>query len=234
MNEVKTNFKFERDAAISKLTNGFIVHTCDSLGAVGLLKNDVLKVDVVQSVLYSLRVALMENISIGGKILSVSLAFANSPDYAERGMKAAFEFLKKWKVSVVISTEKNFPTSQTGIGVSVVGFTKKLRIGGATSNVGVYTLGTPAVGKEVMNSSVLTIDEFKRLLKFKSVGEVIPVGSKGIMAEARILAKNSGLTFHPLLDESWMTKSAGPATCIVFWATRPPRLSNVKKVGWLE
>ena len=226
-----------RDAAIVKFMNGYIVNTCDSAGGIGTLKNDLLKIDVCTVAMKTLKVALLENISIGTKILSVNMGFANSPQYVKRAVEVVREFLSERKISLTISTEKNFSTDQTGIGVGVVGFAEKLRIGGANPGDGVYVMGIPRVGKEVIENSqdVVEIEDIIELMKLNYVGEIIPVGSQGIAFEANNLAKNSSLKFVAEENGNWMYKSAGPATCVVFSSKEIPVSKKIiRRVGWLK
>ena len=228
---------FKRDAAILEFMNGYLVNTCDSAGGIGELEMDILKANAQTVALSTLKVAFIENLTLGSKILSVSATFMNSPKYVQSAISSLSNFLKKWKIPLVISTEKNFSTIQTGMGIGVVGFAKKLKIGGAKPNYGVYVIGTPKVGKEVIENveEVAKIGDITDLMKLKAVGEIIPVGSKGIIAEAKSLAENSGLKFVSEKDEEWMHKSAGPATCAVFWSKEFPLFKKkIRRIGWLQ
>jgi hypothetical protein len=228
---------FKRDAAILEFMNGYLVNTCDSAGGIGELEMDILNVDIQTVALSTLKVAFLENLTLGSKILSVSATFMNSPKYAQSAIESLSNFLKKWKIPLVVSTEKNFSTIQTRIGAGVVGFAKKLRIGGAKPNYGVYVIVAPKVGKEVIENAeeVVRIGDVTDLMKLKTVGEIIPVGSKGIIAEAENLAENSGLRFVSEKDEEWMHKSAGPATCAVFWSKELPlSKKKIRRIGWLQ
>ncbi|MCD6419559.1 MAG: alpha-ribazole kinase [Synergistetes bacterium] len=225
-----------RDAAILKFGDGYIVHTCDSAGGIGGLQLDVLSVDIELVSLETLKVAIMENISLGADPLSVSLTFCNSPEYVRDAVDRVREFLYRFKdVKLVVSTEKNFRTLQTGVGVSVVGFTRSLRVGGAVPGCGVYVLGMPLVGKEYIQriQDAMDFDELMELLKTDGVGEVIPVGSRGILQEVELLAKNSGLNFVPEVEGEWLSKSAGPATCAVFYSRFHPGFPKVRRIGRL-
>ncbi len=229
---------FKRDAAILEFMNGYLVNTCDSAGGIGKLEMDILKVNVQTVALSTLKVAFVENLTLGSKILSVSATFMNSPTYVQPAISALSNFLKKWKIPLVISTEKNFSTIQTGMGIGVVGFAEKLRIGGARPKYGVYVIGAPKVGEEVIENAeeVVKIEDITNLMNLEGIGEIIPVGSKGVIAEAEILAENSGLNFVPEKDEEWMHKSAGPATCAVFWSKEFPifKGKKIRRIGWLK
>jgi hypothetical protein len=230
---------FKRDAAVVELMNGYLVNTCDSAGGIGELETDVLKVDIQTVALATLKVALLENMTLGTNILSVNATFMNSPKYVQPAIDALNDFLKKWKIPIVLSTEKNFSTVQTGVGIGVVGFSKGLRVGGAKPGYGVYVIGIPEVGKEVIKDEkeAASFEDILELMESKSVGEIIPVGSSGIMKEAKLLAQNSNLNFvsKPDMDEEWMHKSAGPVTCAVFWAKDVvEKNKKIRKIGWLK
>ncbi len=229
--------KIHRDAAIVKWMDGYLVNTCDSAGGIGTLENDVLKVDITIVTMATLKVALFENISLGAKILSVNMSFANDPLYVKRAVEMAKNFLKVLDIPLVISTEKNFSTTQTGIGVGVIGYAKRLKIGIAEAGDGVYTIGMPMFGNEVIENqeNILELEDLIELVNSNYVGEIIPVGSKGIAYEAKNLAKNNSLKLVLKEKGSWLYKSAGPATCAVFSAKRIPKSRKpIRRIGWLE
>ncbi len=225
-----------RDANMISFKDGFLVHACDSAGGIGGLKNDLLNVSVKVTARYTLRTALMEIISIGAVPLSVSVEFANDPEYVQEAIDKIKKILKRFSLPVVISTEKNFKTSQTGLGISVVGFVQKPIIGNAPKGSEIFVAGDPFVGDEVLKNEdeILSLDDFLKLRNNEDVGEMIPVGSAGIFEEAKLLAKNSDLDLKIDKDEIWLHKSAGPSTCVVFWAYKKPKVDiAIKKIGSL-
>ncbi len=224
----------KRDANLIKFRDGFLIHACDSAGGIGSLENDLLNVPVEITTKYTLRTALMEVISLGGMPLSASFEFANNPEYAKRALNGVRDILKRFSLPFVISTEKHFMTSQSGIGISVVGFTKDPIIGRAHAGVGVFVAGYPLAGEELLRNEdkVLTFDEFLKIRSYPHVGEIIPVGSRGVYEEAKLLASNSDFNLKLEIDEKWLYKSGGPSTSIVFWATKP--VDKAIRIGVLE
>jgi hypothetical protein len=225
-----------RDANLMKFKDGFLVHACDSAGGIGELKDDILKVPIEIIARYTLRTALMEVISIGSKPLSVSAEFANNPEYVQGAICEIRKMIERFSLPLVISTEKNFKTSQTGLGISVVGFTRNPIIGNAPKGADVFVAGYPLVGNEVLKyeDKILSFDDFLNLRNHDDVGEIIPVGSSGIFEEAKLLARNSGLDLK-IKDASWLHKSAGPSTCVVFWSYGKLEIGiPIKKIGSLE
>jgi hypothetical protein len=120
------------------------------------------------------------------------------------------------------STEKNIPVRQTGLGVTVLGIvdSKSLKVGRCKSGDVVVAVGLPYVGSEVLSAErdrlIVDTRDVRTLLDGHLVNEVIPVGSQGILHEARTIADDSSLKFtlrsHPDID---VRKSAGPATAIL-------------------
>ncbi len=166
-----------RDSNLMKFKDGFLVHACDSAGGIGALKDDVLKVPVEIIARYTLRTALMEVISVGSKPLSVSAEFANDPEYVRGAIDEIRKMIERFSLSLVISTEKNFKTSQTGLGISVVGFVRNPIIGNAHKGSDVFVAGYPFVGDEVLKyeDKILSFDDFLNLRNNDDVGEMIPV-----------------------------------------------------------
>ena len=74
------------------------------------------------------RVALMECISVGAKPKALTAAICNEPDPTGKEILVGISNeLKNLfpKLPVTISTEKNMPTCQTGLGITIVGLVEK-------------------------------------------------------------------------------------------------------------
>lgn len=126
------------------------------------------------------------------------------------------------RIVMTYSTEKNTPVRQTGLGVTVLGTatSRSLKVGRCRSRDAVIAVGLPHVGNEVVRAEkkrrIADARDVRNLLSGHLVNEVIPVGSQGILHEARTLAQDSRLRFtlRPHLDID-VRKSAGPATVIL-------------------
>jgi hypothetical protein len=126
------------------------------------------------------------------------------------------------RIVMTYSTEKNILVRQTGLGVTVLGIveSKSLKVGRCKSGDAVVAVGLPHVGTEVLPAErdrlIVNTRDVGTLLDSRLVKEVIPVGSQGILHEARTIAEDSSLKFtlrsHPDVD---VRKSAGPATAIL-------------------
>jgi hypothetical protein len=130
-------------------------------------------------------------------------------------------------LSLAVSTEKNVTPSQTGLGIGVTGTCRKsaLRIGGSKAGDQVVVLGLPLFGDEVAGASdtdLPSVPHLQALLATPGIRDALPVGSRGILAEVRDLARHSHTVFTPVPDPvPDMLKSAGPSTCVVFTAAAP-------------
>jgi len=216
-----------RDVEVSVLDNDFcLIAACDSCGAIGDKKLDQLNAPPSMVGRLTARVVLLEVLCTGAlpKIMTVAICAEPDPTGQKilEGVHSELAAFNLADLPLAISTEKNFETCQTGLGIGLTGTckTKELKI--ATSQPGdrVYCLGLPRVGKEVLDTKDTervdagTID---LLLKQPDIHDILPVGSRGIRAEATQLAKSTNTVFKadpdPVPD---LAKSAGPSTCIIF------------------
>lgn len=216
-----------RDVEVAFLEDGTcLVVACDSCGAIGEKAFDVVKVSSYIVGRFTTRVALFEVLAVGAVPQIVTVAVSNEPNPTGEGLlggvKDELKLTGIGSLPVAISTEKNIPTRQTGLGISIVGTCKReqLRIATSPSGDNVYCLGLPKVGSEVQSPDDEEIVQAKHvlsLLRIKGIHDIVPVGSQGIRREAEQLAKNSGCDFIP--DRSFpldWEKSAGPSTCLLF------------------
>lgn len=216
-----------RDVLIKPLTKSkFLVVGCDSSGAIGPKIGDAVKVDGGTLGKFTVRTALMEVMAVGAKPTCVACGLGVEPKpTGESIIEGVLSEMKKVGLdesSLVISTEKNFETTQTGIGVAVIGVANinELRIGQAKDGDLIVSLGIPSVGIEVLENErkglIADLEDLMKLLSLNFVHSVIPVGSKGIFYEMNVLAKEAeaNLKLNPSLSMD-IKKSAGPATVIL-------------------
>ena len=214
-----------RDLIILKLAGTYLTVSCDSCGGIGFHPLDAIKVEGRVLGKFLARVALMETLSVNAKPLAYSLTLPINPGSTLKEVLAGVqeEFRAAGltgKVRFILSTEKNFPVRQTGAGITILGFARKLKIGKVKSGDLLVAVGRPCIGHEVLKAEAknqtANLKDLNRLLKMDFVHEVIPVGSKGILHEAKVLAKGSGLRFKlfPRLAVD-VKKPAGPSTVIL-------------------
>jgi hypothetical protein len=206
----------------------YLVVSCDSCGAIGLKSLD--KVQIAWSITGRLtaRVTLFEIMAVGAvpKVMTVAISNEPQPTGEEiiKGVKGELEYFAL-SIPLAVSTEKNIPTQQTGLGISVTGIAEKnqLRLGTSLPGDDVFCFGLPKVGPEVADPEdpeIVQLKHLNKLLETPGVHDIIPVGSRGIQTEAQQLVSNSNCSFH--VDSSCvlnLTKSAGPSTCLIVSAS---------------
>jgi selenophosphate synthetase-related protein len=120
------------------------------------------------------------------------------------------------------NTEENFETIQTGAGITVVGLANEdeLRLAKTVPGDLVVAIGEPKLGDEVIpaeaRGEIANLKDVTALARKKYVHDIVPVGSFGIIHEAKMLAYSIGRQLKT--DENTkvdLNKSAGPATVVL-------------------
>lgn len=182
---------------------------------------DVVKISPDIVGYFGAHVALCENIAYGATPITIvntlSVEMNNTGKEIIKGIKKAAKLIDIDTENVITgSTEENFPTIQTGIGITVIGIKEKnINFKTEKENIAIL-VGLPKVGEEVLNSNdILTLDILKRLRDNNYIHEIVPIGSKGILYEINEISKLWDLEFKLLNYNVDLYKSAGPATCAV-------------------
>ncbi len=216
-----------RDVEVNMLEQGLcLVVACDSCGGIGEKDLDLLKVPHRLVGQLTARVALMEILCTGAVPRIMTVAISSEPEPTGRhilnGVRDELERAGFKDLSLAISTEKNFVPSQTGLGIGLTGtcLIENLKIAVSRPGDRVYCLGMPRVGQEVAQapaSSIIGTDQIRELLACHDIHDIVPIGSRGILAEAEELARHTGSRFLPdPVTEPDLNKSAGPSTCALF------------------
>ncbi|MDT8717362.1 alpha-ribazole-5-phosphate synthase [Clostridium sp. 19966] len=215
-----------RDLSLIELdTDRTMVIACDSCGSIGMKSGDELKVPPIYVGKMTVRVAIMEVMCSGADIISVIDAVCNEmePTGSEiiKGIKEELKLAGIKDITLTGSTEENFKTCSTGLGITVVGIArnKTLKVNKVKGEALIISVGVPKVGNEINlfeDKEIVDYLSIKKLLEEESVYEIVPVGSKGIAYEMEQLALNNKLT--PWFEKETkvdLKKSAGPATCVI-------------------
>jgi len=220
-----------RDVSFIKINDTlYLAVACDSCGGAGEKKEDAVKVPPYIVGRFTTRVTLMEILSVGANPKALTATICNEPSPTGDGiLMGIMEELESVSIDLplIISTEKNMKTCQTGLGITVVGLVEEenLRINKTKANDKLYCIGVPKVGNEVSldDTQIATSSLVKHLIEIPIVHDIIPVGSKGIKSESEMLVSSLGLQL------SWnnnlpidIKKTAGPATCVL--VTCPTKL----------
>ncbi|MBS3985932.1 MAG: hypothetical protein KGZ66_10095 [Selenomonadales bacterium] len=202
-----------------------IVVTCDSIGGIGNQELDVVCAEPAVVGRFLARVALMELYATGASLTALSCTLSVTPHVADLILQGVYQesaILHRSPESVtIVSTEKNVPTRQTGVGITCIGLAtnKSWRVGIAQAGDLVVALGHPKVGDEVALDDHENADltKLKWLLGTKGIKDISPAGSKGVLYEAKAIASSANLhlSLAPGCTYDYH-KSAGPATALVF------------------
>jgi len=234
--------KFRDLTVMPQPRGGFLVAACDSCGGVGPKEGDVLKTDGFTVGYTAASVVLMELIAAGAEpfFLADGLAVEADPTGQDilRGILRAAAEAGITEEAVTGSTEENFPTLQTGLGITALGWTDTWPVYQSTPGDLLVLAGLPRSGKAVLEpdrGDRLTLALLKKLRTEEPfsllIGEILPVGSRGVLAEAEDLAVTAGCLFHP--GEAFsvsLEESGGPSTCAVL-SVKPDNLAALIRVS---
>ena len=154
--------------------------TCDSIGAIGSKELDVISAEPAVVGRFLARVALMELISTGAALIALSCTFCVDSVASEHILEGVYAEAQSVYPNpqgiTVLTTEKNVPTRQTGVGITCVGLARgnSLRVGLSQAGDIVVALGRPKVGIEVSLDDPENADLLKlmELLKIQGVKDL--------------------------------------------------------------
>lgn len=227
----------------------YLVIACDSCGAIGSKEYDIIQVPPSLVGHLTCRVALLEVLSVGAHITAATVAISSEPfptgEKILEGVREELKLYREISIPIAVSTEKNIPTKQTSVGITIVGICKKheLRIGLSKPGDEVYCVGIPKMGHEITGADdlhMLQCSHIHILLAIPNVHDILPVGSQGILKEAQNLGTAIGSSFiaghYGDLD---VNKSAGPSTCAIFTCSHEISIPNfhcipLQKIGKIK
>lgn len=196
---------------------------CDSCGGIGDKSNDFIYVDPEITGQLTTRVCLMEVLSVGATPKAITTNICNEPyPTGENILNGINKEISSNNLSceIVISTEKNIPTSMTALGVTVVGTIHEndICLGKVSSGNYIYLLGLPYVGDEVL-AHYKNLPTLRHIIDIHSnwkANEILPVGSSGIKGELDRLSQGYSLDYKLLAEQpADIKKSAGPCSAVI-------------------
>lgn len=202
-----------------------MVIACDSCGSVGIKEGDILKVPPFYVGKLISRVALLEVICAGAEVITLTDTVCNEMNTTGeeiiKGIKHELNLAGVKDVVLTGSTEENFSTVSTGLGITVVGIAEnnKLKVNNVKNEAVIISIGIPKVGDEINldeDSEIVDYSSLYKLINNNFVYEIVPVGSKGMAYECGQLAKSNKLELY--LEEQFkvdINKSSGPSTSII-------------------
>jgi hypothetical protein len=211
-----------RDVSIiPSSSNEEIIVGTDNSGGIGTKEEDVVKVDDRITAYYSTRVAVMEVLAVKAKPFSVIIHNFSGDQVWEAYKKGAETALKEAELEEMLitgSTESNFPLKQSALGITVLG--KRSVVNNEKANECEYSyavIGTPLTGDQVLENMevVAPLSLFTKLCRHSAILDLIPVGSKGILEELRVLTGDASLTEKNVECPLDILVSGGPSTCFI-------------------
>ncbi len=214
-----------RDLSVLTLTPEVsLVFACDAAGGIGPKPYDTYATDGYTLGRFTARVPLAELLACGATPILVAdlLSVEQEPTGAAilAGVRDEAQAAGLDPDALTGSSEENVPTLATGVGIAVLGLVAVERFRPGRGQPGDYIVcigvpkSAPAHRVVLDDPELLDLPALRRVLALDTVGDVLPVGSRGILAEAHALAASASLHFAPdpapPLD---LTKSGGPVTC---------------------
>ncbi|MBD3107733.1 alpha-L-fucosidase [Bacillus sp. AGMB 02131] len=215
-----------RDLTIVPLPNEqYIVTAVDISASIGEKPNDILQVTPELTGKMAARVPLMEVLASGAQIIAINdVVGAEIEPTGKRVIKGIEEEMQLAGLAHLElngSTEENMTTSQTSVGVTVIGLANfsYLKVNNVKRDAILFGYGEPRMGEELVEKPELevTYELIKSLVERDDVFEIVPIGSKGILYEANLLARLNDCLFQETASctESLLRKSAGPVTAVI-------------------
>ena len=220
-----------RDLTLIEIDESKImVIACDSCVSIGMKPGDELKVPPSVSGKFTARVCIMEVLCSGAEVVTVADAICNemktTGEEIIAGIKEELLSANIKDIALTGSTEENFATSMTAVGITVIGITsgEKIRVNNVKENSMVVSIGIPKVGSEINfygDEEIFQYEQLNILLNTEGVLEIVPVGSKGILYEVNQIATCNNMKFiqndNIKID---INKSGGPSTVAVAAVTK--------------
>ncbi|MYL62265.1 ATP-binding protein [Bacillus hwajinpoensis] len=211
-----------RDGTVIGLGDESLIITSDNSGAIGMKEQDHVAVPYDVVAYYAFRVAVMENIALGGVPVSVVMHnFCGDREWKalvsgiERGKR---ELDYNHEITITGSSETNMPLLQSALGVVVIGKQKQeLSEVQLNDTTRFAVMGKPLVGEEVVNeeTAIAPLELFRRVSEQEGVQAVLPVGSKGILYELNQLVDGVEVKECMVQTDLDLYKSSGPSTCFI-------------------
>lgn len=229
-----------RDLSLLNLIGDLVmVISCDSNAAIGEKPNDHLKQSYSEMGRSAIKVPLMEVIAAGAvPVLIINTLCVEMNPAGRKIIKAIGQELVRAGIDPAIqltgSTEDNTVTTQTGIGITVIGMATKnsLRLKRTGAGDAIVCVGVPKSGIKVPycedDDDIAQVGTIIKLNKLSYIHEILPVGSKGVRFEAEELAGYSGLKFmENRLNKIDLESSAGASTAVLV-SLRPDKIEELQ------
>lgn len=213
-----------RDLTLLEITSDIMLAiACDSSASIGRKEHDEVQINPEVVAACCLRVPLFELLCVGAEPISIIDVIGNEYEPTGRrmieGIKSEMKKAGLSQLPLNGSTEENMTTTMSSLGITVTGqFEDKFIKPTIKSMDYLFQLGSPYVGNEVIEnlSTLCDYQDLYELRQESSVVDLLPVGSKGIEYEGRLMAEENGLVIDFYEPENLeLKKSAGPSTVVL-------------------
>ncbi|GGP15240.1 hypothetical protein [Oceanobacillus neutriphilus] len=193
-----------------------LVIATDNSGAIGEKESDLVKTSNQIVGKFACRVVLMECLAEYAEPVAVIMQnFTNEEAWQgyESGVREELAAAGIAGLPITGSTESNFQTFQSGLGLTLIGKREKRNSYQWTGGESFAVIGAPFTGQAVLenNRQIPSAGLLKKMADITGVNSITPVGSKGI---ARTFQQWTGKGAE-LQSELDLQASAGPATCFL-------------------
>lgn len=212
-----------------------LVVSCDSAAGIGEKEHDDVFAPVEMVSYYAAFVPIVEAICVRSVpiVLVDTLCNERSP-YGEkiiRGIKRAMrEAHMDEESGFTGSTEENFVTKMTGVGVTVL--SRGYDIRKAQKGDAVYAIGRALVGEELLKHEMgaMSIKDYIYLKGEDYIHDIVPVGSQGAAHELAEIEAHAGLKARIVNHDFDLNASGGPsAICLVTMKPSDADKLSIKK-----
>jgi len=227
-----------RDVSVIDLENNLkIFVACDSSGGIGLKEMDEFKIPPEITGYYTVNVITCELEALGvHPSIIVNNVCAEMNDTAKRIIQGINRYLAEYypeeEIDLTGSTEENFKTYQTALGMVAIGYKviENFRFYNTKSQNELILVGKPNVGEEVLQNEDENINAstVKALRNIKGIIDIVPIGSKGVNYEAENIGNFRNLNLKYYEKEVNIYKSSGPSTCCI--ATVDKNIVDLKEI----
>jgi hypothetical protein len=214
------SFTFRDLAVLNILGRGTLVAACDAVGGLGAKPDDVEWMDPECVGYFSARVVLVELLSMRATPIMAMCSFCVelNPTAVRllAGVKQQLREEGLENVLMINSTETNFSTKHTAMGIVMLGRCKRWSQPRVELGDVLYRVGTPRVGLKVGDPDILPIAVVRQAVRTRGVHEVIPLGSRGARAEIDELTRRGvEVAVDSVVEQSELDRSAGPANAFL-------------------
>lgn len=212
-----------------------LVLACDSAGGIGEKPCDQVFASIEMVSYYAAFVPIAEALCARSvpMVLVDTLCNEREP-YGEKIMRGIKKAMSEAGMSeenaFTGSSEENFLTKMTGIGVTVLGRGHDIRK--AQKGDAVYAIGAALVGEELIKNrdKAMSMSDYIYLKEQDYIHDLVPIGSKGAAHELAEIEAHSGLNARIVNHDFDLNASGGPSTiCLVTMNEDDFNKLNIKK-----